>query len=69
MIRFRVRLIHEVVIEFDDDRATEKSARHVAESCLSARAYVGESGASRNLGWWRARLETFTAEAVRREDP
>ena len=68
MQRFLVRLVHEVVIEFDDDRATEKSARHVAERCLSGRAYVGDSGVSKSLGWWRTSLRSITAEAIRRDE-
>ena len=63
--RFIVRLVHEVEIIFDDDRATEKSARHVAERCLSHRAFVGDSGASKTLGWWHAKLREATVEAVR----
>jgi len=52
MKTLRVRLELEVDIRFDDERATEKSARYVAENCLNSRAYIGEGGTSKTLGRW-----------------
>jgi hypothetical protein len=54
MKTFRVRVELVVDIRFDDDRATEKSARHVGEHCLNSRAYIGEGGTSKTLGRWLA---------------
>jgi hypothetical protein len=54
MKTFRIRVELVVDIRFDDGRATEKSARYVAENCLNSRAYIGESGTSKTLGRWLA---------------
>lgn len=68
MKSFRVRLTHSILIEFDDDRASEKSARHVAERCLSSRAYVGDSGLAKTLGMWRAKLVNSETVSVEEEE-
>jgi hypothetical protein len=54
MKRFKVRVELIVDIQFDDDRATEKSARYVGEHCLNSRAYIGEGGISKTMGRWLA---------------
>lgn len=68
MKRFRVRIVHELEIEFDDDRATEKSARHVAERNWNSRAFVGELGVSKTLGKWTTRLVGARVDAICEEE-
>lgn len=63
-----MRIVHELEIEFDDDRATEKSARHVAERNWNSRAFVGELGVSKVLGQWRTRLVGARVDAIREEE-
>ena len=64
MKRFRVRIIQEVEIAFTDERATDKSARYVAERCWTTRAMLGEFGSSRNVGNWETKLERAEIEEI-----
>jgi hypothetical protein len=65
MKRFRVRLVEEVTIEFDDERATEKSARYVAEKCWTLQAIIGARGSSRTVGNWNTALESAEITEIR----
>jgi hypothetical protein len=56
---FEVRLVQRLRIVFDDDRATRKSAEHVALECWGARTLTGDVIQSKTLG----RVETRLAEA------
>jgi hypothetical protein len=64
---FRVVIVQTVLLSFEDDRATEKSAEHVAARCWGSRALVGDSGSSRNLGNWTARLANADVTRVTQE--
>jgi hypothetical protein len=57
-MRFKVRIVTDLMLDFDNP-ATEADARAVAETCLTARAGVADSG-TRGRGWWKS-------EAVMRE--
>ena len=56
MQRFRVRIVQEIEIRFEDDRASALSADHVARKCWGSQAIVGSHGTSATLGRWDAEL-------------
>lgn len=66
---FRVRLVQDLTISFEDDRASVVSAEHVATKCWGARSLVGDLGLSKSLGRWTARLEGAEVESIKEGKP
>jgi len=66
MKSFKVRVVTDVLISFDDDAATPDDAEHVAADCLNSRAQIGASGLSKR-GRWEVRPILREVTKVKKE--
>ena len=68
MKSYKVRVVTDVLISFDDDRATSNNAQHVAEDCLGLRARIGDTGIS-EAGRWIVEPVARVVQKIKEVEP